>query len=241
MNSIDGLASGFTGGGGQRADWFYFVNGMQADVGAADYHLGARDQVWWDYHRWDFAPQVRAVVGQYPEPFVSGPHDRHLRTLVAAAPGAAAAAARVADALRSAGATGVATASLAQVAAPPSDANLVLVGSWKDLAALPWVADAAAHPAASGLFGGFGADGRLVALDMLGRPALRAAGAGAVMATSRAEAAAAAVWLVTGSDDAQAAAAANLLVAQPSKLRGRFGVVLLPPARVVALPVKVAP
>ena len=72
VDSIDGVASGYTNGGSIRADWFYYVNGLQATVGAADYHLGPHDRVWWDFHAWDFAPSVSAVVGQYPEPFLSG-------------------------------------------------------------------------------------------------------------------------------------------------------------------------
>jgi len=34
VNSIEGVASGYTSGKGSRADWFYFVNGIQSRVGA---------------------------------------------------------------------------------------------------------------------------------------------------------------------------------------------------------------
>ncbi len=49
VQSIDGLAG--RGAGGQR-DWFYFVNGVEADVGAADYELSPGDRVQWDYRDW---------------------------------------------------------------------------------------------------------------------------------------------------------------------------------------------
>ena len=39
VQSIDGLEGGGAGG---SVDWFYFVNGFEADVGAAEYELVAR-------------------------------------------------------------------------------------------------------------------------------------------------------------------------------------------------------
>ena len=48
--SIDGLEGG--GAGGQR-DWFFFVNGIEAEVGAAEYELSPGDLVQWDYRDWD--------------------------------------------------------------------------------------------------------------------------------------------------------------------------------------------
>src|SRR3954447_469674 len=50
VDSIGGLAST---GSGARSDWFYFVNGIEASVGAADRTLAPGDVVQWDYRRWD--------------------------------------------------------------------------------------------------------------------------------------------------------------------------------------------
>ena len=33
-------------------DWFFFVNGIEADVGAAEYELSPGDVVQWDYRDW---------------------------------------------------------------------------------------------------------------------------------------------------------------------------------------------
>ena len=62
------------GGRGRRrlGDWFYFVNGFEADVGAAEYELSPGDVVQWDYRNWRGTPDVRAIVGAFPEPFVHG-------------------------------------------------------------------------------------------------------------------------------------------------------------------------
>lgn len=69
VQSIDGLQGGGAGG---SADWFYFVNGVQADVGAAEHELSPGDVVQWDYRQWRATPEVRAIVGAFPEPFVHG-------------------------------------------------------------------------------------------------------------------------------------------------------------------------
>ena len=69
VESIDGVA----GDAGARRDWFYFVNGIEADRGAADYRVRPGDVIWWDYRSWDGdAMREPVVVGAFPEPFVHG-------------------------------------------------------------------------------------------------------------------------------------------------------------------------
>jgi hypothetical protein len=53
-------------------DWFYFVNGVAADKGAAEYRLRPGEIVWWDYRRWVGEAETRIVVGAFPEPFLHG-------------------------------------------------------------------------------------------------------------------------------------------------------------------------
>jgi Domain of unknown function (DUF4430) len=69
VQGIDGLDG--EGAGGQ-VDWFYFVNGMEAGVGAAEYELSPGDRVQWDYRDWAAAMRVPAIVGAFPEPFLHG-------------------------------------------------------------------------------------------------------------------------------------------------------------------------
>ena len=68
VQSIDGVAGSLAG----RRDWFYFVNGYEADRGAADYKLHDGDVEWWDYRSWRKQMRVPAVVGAFPEPFLHG-------------------------------------------------------------------------------------------------------------------------------------------------------------------------
>jgi Domain of unknown function (DUF4430) len=68
VDSIDGVA----GDRSARRDWFYFVNGYEADRGAADYTLHPGDVEWWDYRSWKRQMSVPVVVGAFPEPFLHG-------------------------------------------------------------------------------------------------------------------------------------------------------------------------
>jgi hypothetical protein len=69
VQAIDGLEG--AGATGMR-DWFFFVNGVESEIGAAEYELSPGDRVQWDHRRWDAAMRVPAIVGAFPEPFRSG-------------------------------------------------------------------------------------------------------------------------------------------------------------------------
>jgi hypothetical protein len=69
VQAIDGLeGSGPTG----TDDWFFFVNGIESDTGAAEFELSPGDRVQWDHREWGAAMRVPAIVGAFPEPFRSG-------------------------------------------------------------------------------------------------------------------------------------------------------------------------
>jgi hypothetical protein len=75
VRSIEGIV----GDADARHDWFYFVNGVEADRGAAEYRLRDADVLWWDYRSWaSDAMRQPVVVGAFPEPFLHG-YDGHVR------------------------------------------------------------------------------------------------------------------------------------------------------------------
>ena len=52
-----------------RRDWFYFVNGIEADRSAAEVRLRAGDVEWWDLRSWaNGQMSVPVVVGAWPKP-----------------------------------------------------------------------------------------------------------------------------------------------------------------------------
>jgi hypothetical protein len=217
VQAIDGLAGSLSA----RRDWFFYVNGSEAPVGAADYGVHAGDTIEWDYHRWDATMHVPAIVGAYPKPFTRLPSERHPRTIVeCGAP--AASCATVARRLAADGAT-VSRAPLA--APPPANAVLVVVAPWKRARTARPLRSLESGPAASGVFARFDAAGRLTLLDGGGRAALAATpGTGLVAAT--AESGGAPAWMVTGVDDTGVARAARAL--DTSILRDRFAVAFTP-------------
>ena len=73
---------GIEGNEGAQRSWFYFVNGIEADRGAAEYTVRPGDVIWWDYRSWR-GQELRhpVVVGAFPEPFVHG-YAGHVRAAV---------------------------------------------------------------------------------------------------------------------------------------------------------------
>jgi hypothetical protein len=70
VHSIDGVEG--TVRGGRSFDWFFYVNGIESEVGAAEVTVHGGDRVWWDYRDWSDAMRAPAVVGSWPEPFAHG-------------------------------------------------------------------------------------------------------------------------------------------------------------------------
>jgi Domain of unknown function (DUF4430) len=201
--------------GGHPYDWFFFVDGVESPVGAADYALAGGERIWWDYRDWSATNHVPAVVGSWPAPFVSG-YEGERHPVAVECAGGGEACARVRRALAGAG--------VAVAAGTPAAAVRVLVGPWQRLRSDPAAALIEAGPEESGVFadferrpGGYS----LVGLDRSGRPSRELGpGAGLVAATRRYGAPP--VWVVTAGSAAAVRAAAGLLGA--AKLRDRYAV-----------------
>ncbi len=81
VQAIEGIEGSLAG----RRDWFYFLNGIEPDVGAAEVRLRAGDVAWWDFRSWSGEMQQPVVVGAFPEPFRHG-WDGRTRPLEVVAP-----------------------------------------------------------------------------------------------------------------------------------------------------------
>jgi hypothetical protein len=68
VQAIDGIEGSLSA----QHDWFYFINGYEADRSAAEYRLHPGDLEWWDYRSWQAAMSQPVVVGAFPEPFLHG-------------------------------------------------------------------------------------------------------------------------------------------------------------------------
>jgi hypothetical protein len=242
VQAIGGVTAATRAGG--RYDWFFFVNGVESPVGAADYALHGGDSVWWDYRNWSAAESVPAVVGSWPQPFRDGYEGRRHPVAVECL-GGGAACGEVRARLRSMGAR--------LVGGAPADALRVLVGPWARVREDPTAAQIETGPQESGVFAQFTSGRRaekyapapvlgpsaggdayvLHGLDEGGESARAfGPGAGLVAATRRYEALP--VWLVTGTTQRGVAAAARLLDA--ADLRDHYAVAV-EGERVTSLPV----
>jgi hypothetical protein len=68
VQSINGIKGSIAA----RSDWFYFINGYEADRSAAEYRLRDGDVEWWDFRSWRTKMREPVVVGAFPEPFLHG-------------------------------------------------------------------------------------------------------------------------------------------------------------------------
>ncbi|MEK6275477.1 MAG: DUF4430 domain-containing protein [Actinomycetota bacterium] len=68
VQSIEGVEGDIS----KRRDWFWFLNGIDADRSAADYRLRPGDVEWWDFRSWSGVMREPVVVGAFPEPFLHG-------------------------------------------------------------------------------------------------------------------------------------------------------------------------
>jgi Domain of unknown function (DUF4430) len=217
VQSIDGVAGGRERG--QPVDWFYYVNGVEAPLGAASTKVHSGDRIWWDRHDWSQTDHVPAVVGSYPEPFLGGIAGKRLPVRVECAQVGGRACSAVTSQLR---ASGVPAAVAALGSGIDRQTLRVMVAPWALLKGEPAAAALQSGPGASGVYARFSADGRtLTPLDRDGHAAgALGAASGLIAATAREESAP--VWLVTGTDSAGVEAAARAF--GRGSLENRFAV-----------------
>jgi hypothetical protein len=224
VKSIDGIEESERGG--HPYDWFFYVNGVESPVGAAQVSLEGGEKIWWDMHNWSATAHVPAVVGSWPAPFTTG-WEGHASTVVVECEGGGAACGAASKALEAEG--------VKLAAGKPKGAIRVLVGPWAKLRSDPIGPLIENGPGESGVYaefkqggsGGAGGSGggagawSLVGLDENGDEA-RTFGpdAGLVAATRHFEGPP--VWLVTGGTVAAVESAAKALNA--ADLRDHYSV-----------------
>lgn len=212
VESIDGRS-----GASSRLDWFYYVNGVQAPMGAATTAVHGGDRIWWDLHDWSVTNSIPAVVGSFPEPFVHGTGGRRLPVTLECAPDVPAACARVTKELA---ALKVPFASQVIGGGSGTDSLAVIVGTWHDLAPALVAQLVDSGPRASGVYARFTNQGSSLALlNPRGQVVRRLAGAAGLVAAT-ADSSSPPTWLVTGTNTTAVDAAAIALT--PAALHDHF-------------------
>jgi len=220
VQSIDGLSGRGAGG---RHDWFFFINGIESSVGAAEYKLSPGDVVQWDYRDWTATMRVPAIVGAYPEPFLEGRDGKRLPVRVECESAASEPCREVKDRL---GRAGVKPTGASLGAPGTQGVARVIVAPWRRARLVAALEPIERGPAKSGVFARFTGGGRgLDLLDAQGRLVRRAA-AGTGLLAAAAPTDKEVAWAVTGVDGRGVAAAARAL--DPRTLRDAFAVAVTP-------------
>jgi hypothetical protein len=232
VQSIDGLSGDADGG---NSDWFYFVNGIEADAGAADYEVSPGDAIQWDRRDWDETAAVRAIVGAFPQPLLDGLDGKRFPVRVECEDADSDPCRDVKRTLREIGVP----ASGATLGAPGNqNVARVVVAEWASARRLPSARIVELGPRRSGVFARFADDGDT--LELLGEDGevVRRAGAGAGLIAAVRLTDTELVWLVTGTD--AAGVAASVAALRPRALRDAFAVAVVD-GEVAKLPLRSAP
>jgi hypothetical protein len=230
VQAIEGLAGGEEDG--RPVDWFYFVNGLLAGEGAAAVAVRAGDRIWWDRHDWGHTGRVPAVVGSFPEPFVSGIGGDRLPTRVECDEAVRGACSSVQRRLADLGLP-------VGLSRPGTEGGMeqlrVLVGRWPAIRGDRALEQIEEGPRASGVFARVARDGATIsALDATGRQVRRlGSGSGLIAATRWREDPP--TWVVTGTDAAGVEAAARAF--DESVLNEKFALAIDDEGLPVGLPV----
>lgn len=218
VQSIGGLSGRGPNG---RRDWFFFVNGIESEVGAAEYGLHEGDRVQWDYRDWRATMTVPAIVGAFPAPLVRGVEGKRFPVRVECEDEGGAPCREV---KRRLGDAGVAASSSAFGADATRNVLRVIVARWPKARTVQAVGRLTGKPDESGVFARFEGE-RLRLLGEDGQTA-RAAAAGTGLVAALRPGPEEILWVVTATDQAGLQRAAESL--SERSLRDAFALAATP-------------
>lgn len=202
----------------ERKDWFYYVNGILAKVGAGGYKLCPGDVEHWDFHEWGFNAFIPAIIGSFPQPFLSGYGGRTRPTVIVHQTGFGQIAEKLRDTLIS---LGVKEIRVQTTLPEEGHYHLILLGTQK----LKPLRELNRDYKKLGFFFKFEDEGAVV-FDSRGRKA-RVESAGVIQATQNPWSPGEAAWMISGTDEAQVRAAADILAEYWGQLDCAFAIALI--------------
>lgn len=216
VQSINGMTAGK--GSDARRAWLYYVNGLIADVGAAQCVPECGDYVVWDLHACNGAVTIPSLIGCFPQPFLSLQKPGAAPLLILHDSRSKEAARTLARALEKQGVGKTKVQSISR-SAIPGDSASIIIGQWGDIIGNPTLKQIYEHRKACGIFVEFNEDGlHILSLDRTKRKSLP--NAGVILATRRGGTPPLPLWIVSGTDHEQAMKAADILIHEPEKIRG---------------------
>lgn len=205
VTAIDGQSQDLTAG----RDWLFYVDGVEAERGAADTDLRVGQSVQWDLHDWRGLREDKAIVGAFPQPL------RRNGVRLTCLPGAR----RACQTAR----RRLAAADVAVDDKTVRSAVRVIVGTAASIAESGDLEQLSEPPASNGLLASIlkrGDGFQMRTVDEHGRSATTlGAGSGLVSAVNRGKQL---IWVVVGVDAGAAESAADRLTT--NDLQGAFAV-----------------
>jgi len=71
VSTISGVSSEYGTANRSKKDWFFYINGIASNTGARDYVLQDGDIEHWDFRSWSYHQFIPAIIGDFPQPFLS--------------------------------------------------------------------------------------------------------------------------------------------------------------------------
>lgn len=230
VQGIDGLES--ANSSGNRYDWFFYVNGIVAPVGADQIKPSSGHIIWWDYHRWSSGPGQSAIIGCYPQPL----KDKGVTLLTTQRWTQLAL-----QCQKAMGISGISSVEILDIGQNMSrldnpTAPVMIIGTWTELQENTYLKKWNESYRRNGSSVHFTDNG----LDLLGVDGqvqrTLGPGAGVIVASGKGLGDNNPLWLIAGVDDQGVKEAAQLLCAQPDELAWKCGLAVQT-GQITALPV----
>jgi hypothetical protein len=215
--------------GDQTEYWFYYLNGVMANVFAHGYKLYPGDIQHWDFHDWtSYVMGPSAMTGYFPEPCLHGYKGRVVPTTVVYAPGFNKEAQRLKNKLLNSGVQNVRVKEMPALTVKEKEShNLFLIG----LASSPLIKELNQVFQKREVI--YFTQNKIIIRNYKGKTgAIYGAGYGILQAAQNPWnpkgnlACEGMVWVVSGLDEPGVKRAANLLINHSEKLKNTFAVVV---------------
>jgi len=228
IKGINGLVLDKGGLSGKRTDWFYYVNGICADVGADGYTSAPGETIWWDYHLWQsMGSAISAVIGSYPEPFIHGYEGKVGETTVMSTPEKSELAEKMKKALTDQGIKAVNLSELDEEKLAKRTCPVIVIGEWQELNQIKWLRDFNKAYRKTGTGVHF-TDQGVELVKYNGEVDQAVSGSvGVIAATGSGLGDENPLWLVAGTNEKGLKQAVDVLVNNPEKINGMYSVAIV--------------
>lgn len=235
INAIGGLKSGFTDKKSKnKLDWFYYVNGILADIGARDYYVQSDDMIIWDYHDWSGNVYVSSIIGAYPMNFVNGNDGEILKTEIAYQENYKKDGEKLFDFLKVKGVKNIEMTKMGELKLEDGQTNSIIIGNWDEIYKLEEIKNYYENREKLGMF--FEIDEKIKLFNHK-RELTKEYDKGAVITSiSKQYGMTGSLWMVTGNDEESIKKAVNILNTIPEKIRGKFSV-FITEDEIISLPI----